>query len=165
MSNPRKPGRYPPRQQPLPQDEPSARRGDTPGLSSARREASRVRTADPLERHPSSQRLLRHMRTPSVKKGRHMQTLWGESASNPRRRRRKVIPLPPTPAYSITGTGNDCEILGHVVNPYDLAGCTTCIDCGVHVFCPGCTPKHPTDEHAIPVCCPRHEESVVHHAV
>jgi len=95
----------------------------------------------------------------SVKKGRAMQqTLWGKGPK--RRRRRTLRPLPTTTPYSITGT-NDCEILGHMPNAYDLAGCSTCIDCAVHVFCPRCTPQHPTDEHAIPVVCPRHEESAV----
>ena len=85
------------------------------------------------------------------------QTLWGNVPK--RRQRKKVHPLPPTTPYTITD--NDCAIFGHTLNSWDLAGCTTCMDCKVKAFCPRCTPKHPTDENAIPVVCPRHEESAV----
>jgi hypothetical protein len=94
-----------------------------------------------------------------------MQNLWEEQKPKRRRRRRKVIQLPLEVQYAITGTGNDCEIIGHTLNTYDLAGCTTCMDCGAKIFCPTCTPNHPTDETAIPVYCPRHEESEVRRAV
>ena len=90
-----------------------------------------------------------------------MQTLWGESRT--RRKRRRSRKLPTAAAYSITGS-NDCEIIGHTLNSWDLAGCTICIDCGAKIFCPSCTPNHPTDENAIPVYCPRHEENEVKHA-
>ncbi len=164
-------GRSPRRQQPLQQDEchadapigdePSARRCSTPGLPSLRRLASQARTADPLERHPCSHLLLRQVRAIVSRKADHMQqTLWGKKAPRPRRKR-KIIQLPPAaPPYSITGT-NDCEILGHTLNAYDLAGCSTCLECGVRVFCPGCVQSHPQDEHAVPVRCQRHEESTV----
>ncbi len=134
MSDPRKPGR------------------DAP---------SQARTADPLGRHPCSQRLLRHRRTPVSRRADHMQpTLWGKNAPQ-RRRNRKSIQLPPAaPPYSITGS-NDCAIIGHTLNAYDLAGYSTCIDCGVRVFCPGCVQSHPQDGHAVPVQCQRHEESAV----
>jgi len=88
------------------------------------------------------------------------QTLWGVTKTRrSRKRRNSHQPTAATP-YSITGT-NDCEIIGHTLNAYDLAGCSTCLDCGVRVFCPGCTQSHPQDEHAVPVCCQRHEESTV----
>ncbi len=86
-------------------------------------------------------------------------TLWGKKAPHPRRTRKMAQP-PSAPAYSITGT-NDCEILGHTLNAYDLGGCTTCLECGVRVFCPGCVQSHPQDEHAVPVRCQRHAESTV----
>src|SRR2546426_5548188 len=93
-----------------------------------------------------------------LKRGLNMQdTLWGEKIPN-RRRKKKVIPLTQTP-YSITG--NDCEILGHTLREWDLAGCTLCIDCGVNIFCPRCISKHPQGEKAIPVLCELHQESVV----
>ena len=85
-------------------------------------------------------------------------TLWGEIKTRRRRRRRSRQLLPVAP-YSITGTGNDCEVIGHTEGYRDLAGCTTCLDCGVNIFCPHCLPQHPTDQKAIAIHCPRHEES------
>ena len=82
--------------------------------------------------------------------------LWGEK---PRRRRRKKVIPQTQPPYSITD--NDCEILGHTLREWDLAGCTTCIDCHVHIFCPRCISAYPTDQNAIPILCNRHEESQV----
>jgi hypothetical protein len=87
------------------------------------------------------------------------QTLWGEKIPQ-RPRKKKARRLTKAIPYSITG-GNDCEIIGHTISVWDLAGCTTCSDCGVRVFCPTCTTKHPTDANAIPVPCPIHEESRV----
>ena len=84
-----------------------------------------------------------------------MLDLWGEKI--PRRRRERIIHLPTTPPYSITGD-NDCEILGHTLREWDLAGCTICIDCGVRIFCPRCIAKHPQDQTAIALLCERHEE-------
>ncbi len=95
-------------------------------------------------------------------KGENMtQTLWGESKTR-RCRRKSYTPRAKTP-YSITD-GDDCSILGHTLNHWSLAGTTTCMDCGAKIFCPTCTPTHPTDETAISVLCPRHEESEVEHA-
>lgn len=92
------------------------------------------------------------------------QTLWGETKTRRRRRRRNHQQRAEAP-YSITD-GNDCEILGHAEGHRDLAGCTTCISCGVKIFCPQCITRHPQDDKAIPVLCPRHEqESQVNHAV
>ena len=90
-----------------------------------------------------------------------MQNLWGENIRL-RHRRKKAAPRPQS--YSITG-GNDCEVLGHTLNMFDLSGCTTCMDCGAKIFCPRCTPIHPRDEKAVPVLCERHEERQVQHAV
>ena len=86
--------------------------------------------------------------------------LWGERIPQPRRKRNVISHPTPAPLL-ITGTNNDCEILGHTLSVWDLAGCTICLDCNVKIFCPGCTPKHPTDEHAVSVCCARHEETMV----
>ena len=85
-------------------------------------------------------------------------TLWEEKAYQPRKRRkrRRANPLPTAVPYSITD--NDCQTIGHTLNAWDLLGCSTCMDCGVHVYCPRCTPKHPQDDNAIPVYCPHHEE-------
>ena len=80
--------------------------------------------------------------------------LWGEKI--PRRRRKRIIHLPTAAPFSITA--NDCEILGHTLREWDLAGCTICTDCGVKIFCPRCIVKHPQDETAIAVLCERHEE-------
>ncbi len=85
------------------------------------------------------------------------QTLWGEKL--PRRRKKKIIPLPTTAPYAVTD--NDCEVLGHTLRAWDLAGCTLCTDCHVNVFCRGCVKVHPLDEHAIHIFCPRHEERTV----
>jgi len=94
------------------------------------------------------------------------QTLWGENVPRPRRSRRKAVSHPSATPYVITGAGNDCEIFGHTLNAYDLAGCTTCMDCGVRIFCPRCIERHPRDANAVPVMCERHEqEGTVHHAV
>ena len=86
--------------------------------------------------------------------------LWDEHIPQPKRKRKKIIHLPTVTPYSITGS-DDCQLLGHVLNSWDLAGCTTCISCGVRIFCPQCTAHHPTDENSVPVLCPRHEESTV----
>ena len=86
------------------------------------------------------------------------QTLWGERL--PQRRRKKIHPLTSTPAFSITGT-NDCEILGHTLREWDLAGCTICIDCQAQIFCPRCIARHPQDDTAIALFCERHEERQV----
>ena len=85
-----------------------------------------------------------------------MLDLWGEKIPQ-LRRKRKVIPLTSATPYSITG--NDCEILGHTLREWDLAGCTICLDCNVRIFCPRCTTKHPQDETAIAILCERHEEA------
>ena len=90
-----------------------------------------------------------------------MQTLWGENVSRPRRRKRNVATLTSETAYCVTG-GNDCEILGHSLNFYDLAGCTTCMDCHVKVFCPACTTHHPQDVSAVAILCEKHEGQVNH---
>ncbi len=82
------------------------------------------------------------------------QTLWGDQIPK-RRRKKNVIPLTSTTPFSITG--NDCQILGHTLQEWDLAGCTICIDCGVHIFCPRCIAKHPQDDTAIAMLCERHE--------
>ncbi len=76
------------------------------------------------------------MRQPSISQAGHSkgeamtQTLWGETKTRRRRRSRQ-----PEPAalYSIIGS-SDCEIIGHTLNHFDLAGCTTCLDCGVNIF-------------------------------
>jgi hypothetical protein len=95
---------------------------------------------------------------PSIEAKKIMQqTLWGEMKPQ-RPKKNKARRLTQAPPYSITGA-NDCETIGHTLSVRDLAGCTTCSDCGVSVFCPTCTPKHPTDENAIPIPCFRHEES------
>jgi hypothetical protein len=86
------------------------------------------------------------------------QTLWGET--KPRRHRRRRNRQPKAEAsYSITGTGKDCEVIGHTEGHRDLAGCTTCLDCGVKIFCSECISQHPTDPQAEAIRCPRHEES------
>ena len=84
--------------------------------------------------------------------------LWGEKIPK-RRRTKNVVPLPTATPYAITE--NDCEILGHTLREWDLAGCTVCIDCGVNIFCPRCISKHPQDETAVPVLCEHHSESTV----
>ena len=91
-------------------------------------------------------------------------TLWGETKP-PRRKRntRNCQILTSEIPYSITG--NDCELLGHTLNHWSLAGTTTCMDCGATIFCPGCTPAHLPDPKAIPMLCERHQESQVNHAV
>ncbi len=83
------------------------------------------------------------------------QTLWGEKIPQPHKKR-KVIPL--TSAVPISITGNDCEILGHTLRAWDLAGCNICTDCSVKIFCPRCIARHPQDENEIAMLCERHEE-------
>ena len=87
------------------------------------------------------------------------QTLWGET--NTRRRSRQ---RPTAAPYSMTGA-NDCEIIGHTEGYRDLAGCTTCLDCGVAIFCPQCLPQHPTDSNAVPILCSLHEERKLNHVI
>jgi hypothetical protein len=85
------------------------------------------------------------------------QTLWGETKTRQRsRRRKKTHLLPCKPPYSLSGA-NDCEIIGHTLSVWDLAGCTTCLDCRVRIFCPRCIAKHPQDASAIAMLCERHE--------
>jgi hypothetical protein len=86
------------------------------------------------------------------------QTLWGDHIPK-RRTRKNVIPLTSTTPYAVTE--NDCEILGHTLRDWDLARCTTCLDCNVRIFCPVCIATHPQDANAIPLLCERHEESQV----
>jgi hypothetical protein len=85
------------------------------------------------------------------------QTLWGDQIPT-RRSRKKTIPRSAALPYSITG-GNDCAIIGHTLRAWDLSGCTTCLDCGVSIYCPGCITIHPQDKNAIPLLCHRHEAS------
>ena len=80
--------------------------------------------------------------------------LWGQKLPQPRRKK-KVIPLTSAIPYAITD--NDCAYFGHTLREWDLAGCTICTDCGVKIFCPCCTVKHPQDEAALAVLCERHE--------
>jgi hypothetical protein len=87
------------------------------------------------------------------------QTLWGEKLPQ-RRRRKKQRPPAPKPPYSIT-EGNDCDIIGHTITIWDLAGCTTCLDCGVSMFCPRCISAHPKDANAKQILFNRHEERTV----
>ena len=82
--------------------------------------------------------------------------LWGQKLPQPRRKK-NVIPFTSAAPFSITG--NDCQILGHTLRAWDLAGCNLCIDCKVKLFCPRCTAKHPQDQTAIAIFCERHEES------
>ncbi len=91
-------------------------------------------------------------------------TLWSDNVR--RRRRRRKVDYLPKGAFSITD-GDDCIILGHTLNYWDLAGCTTCIACGKRIYCPSCISAHPQDRTAIPVLCELHEERerTVHHAV
>jgi len=86
--------------------------------------------------------------------------LWDENVTRPRRKRKKILHLPAATPYSITGS-DDCHIVGHTLTSWDLAGCTTCSDCGVRIFCPQCISNHPSDANAVPVLCARHEESTV----
>ena len=88
------------------------------------------------------------------------QTLWGETKTRRRSRQR-----PTAVPYSITGTGNDCEVLGHTEGYRDLAGCTICLDCGIKIFCPQCLEKHPTDPQAVALLCTLHEERTHTYAV
>ena len=81
--------------------------------------------------------------------------LWGQKIPQPRRKK-KVIPLTSAIPYAITA--NDCAYFGHTLREWDLAGCTLCIDCGVHIFCPRCIKTHPQDDKAIAILCERHEE-------
>ena len=91
------------------------------------------------------------------------QTLWGETKT---RRRRRINHTSSAKApYSITGW-NDCEILGHTLSHWSLAGTNACMDCGAKIFCLSCIPGHPNDAKAIPVLCTLHEqESEARHAV
>jgi hypothetical protein len=84
--------------------------------------------------------------------------LWGEKIPK-RLRKKNVIPVQAATPCAITE--NDCEILGHTLREWDLAGCTLCIDCGVNIFCQRCISNHPQDETAIPLLCERHSESMV----
>jgi hypothetical protein len=86
------------------------------------------------------------------------QTLWGDHLPK-RRRKTKVVPLQITTPYAITE--NDCEILGHTLREWDLAGCTVCIDCQAKIFCPRCIARHPQDENARAMLCERHQEMQV----
>ena len=91
------------------------------------------------------------------------QDLWGEKVPRPQRRR-NVATLTSKIPYSITGTDQDCAVIGHTLSHWSLAGTTTCLDCAVNIFCPRCIIAHPQDEKAVPVLCERHEERMVHHA-
>lgn len=91
------------------------------------------------------------------------QTLWGETKTLRHRRRRNRQQRATAP-YSITGS-SDCAIIGHTLGFFDLAGCTTCLDCGVNIFCAQCIEKHLTDPQAVAILCPQHEESQVQHAL
>ena len=92
-----------------------------------------------------------------------MKTLWRETVGRRRRRKRNVATLTSQIRYSITN-GNDCAIIGHILNHWSLAGTTTCMGCGKSIFCPQCIQKHPNDPQAEPVLCEQHEESAVNHA-
>jgi hypothetical protein len=84
------------------------------------------------------------------------QTLWGAGTKRRKqRRKRREAALPSHIPYSVTG--DDCAVLGHTLNAYDLSGCTSCMDCGARIFCPQCIPRHPAGREAVPVLCPRHE--------
>jgi hypothetical protein len=83
------------------------------------------------------------------------QTLWGDQKPK-RRRKTNVNPLQSATPYSITG--NDCQYFGHTLRAWDLAGCTTCLDCSVNIFCPQCLASHPQDASAIALLCERHEQ-------
>ena len=93
-----------------------------------------------------------------------MRMLWGEHIRQRRRSKRNVAVLTSQIPYSITGTGHDCEIIGHTLNYWSLSGTTTCLDCGVTIFCPQCIQVYPNDPQAQPVLCEQHEESAVNHA-
>src|SRR5260221_3008136 len=91
--------------------------------------------------------------------------LWGETSPRTYRRRRKNgATLTSTIPYSITGTGQDCTVIGHTLNHWSLAGTTMCLDCGANIFCPQCIAQHPSDPQAEPILCEQHEESAVNHA-
>jgi hypothetical protein len=75
-----------------------------------------------------------------------------------RKRVKKKRPTTLISSYSITGV-NDCEIIGHTIQVWDLSGCSICLDCNARIFCPRCIAAHPQDENAIPILCNQHEES------
>ena len=88
------------------------------------------------------------------------QDLWGQRLSP--RRKKKVIPLTAAIPYSITGTNEECQLMGHTISrEFDLAGCNICITCGIKIYCPVCITTHPQDDNAITILCERHEESQV----
>jgi len=93
-----------------------------------------------------------------------MKTVWGQTVRRKRRSKRNVAFLTSHILYSITGTGQDCAIIGHTLNFWSLAGTTTCMDCQVNIFCPQCIQQHPTDPQAKPVLCEKHEERTLPHA-
>ena len=84
-------------------------------------------------------------------------TLWEDQIPKLQRKKKAQLVFSTKP-YSITGA-NDCQILGHTLRAWDLAGCSVCLDCGVNIFCPQCITSHPYDATAIPVLCEHHEES------
>ena len=94
-----------------------------------------------------------------------MRTLWDETVhQRKQRRKRNIATLTSNIPYSITD-GDDCEVLGHTEGFRDLAGCTTCLDCGAKIFCPQCVSQHPTDPKAVPILCSLHEERKHNNAV
>ena len=81
-----------------------------------------------------------------------MQNLWGEEIQpQPTKRRATtnkglvVIPL----------TAQDCFLFGHSWTPAGMSQEKICSVCGIHGYCPGCTPIPPTAD-AKPFFCTKH---------
>jgi hypothetical protein len=83
-----------------------------------------------------------------------MQNLWGEE-------------IPPqltkhtTPTHKglvdVPLTIQDCLLFGHSWTPADMAQEKICRVCGIHGYCPGCTPLNHSPN-SMPFLCTKHSE-------
>jgi hypothetical protein len=80
-----------------------------------------------------------------------MQNLWGEE-TQPRQNKRQ--PATRSTVQRISLTAQDCLMFGHSFTPAGMSNEKICSVCGIHAYCPTCTPIAPRS--AIPFFCTRH---------
>jgi hypothetical protein len=78
-----------------------------------------------------------------------MLNLWGEEIQPQQNKR-----LTAAKHYGISLTPQDCLLYGHSFIPAGMVNEKVCSVCGIHAYCPACTPIAPQD--SIPLFCTRH---------
>jgi hypothetical protein len=84
-----------------------------------------------------------------------MHNLWGEEIQAQQKKRHPQPKKQPSPKCIIVNlTAQDCLLFGHSFTLAGMSNEKVCSTCGIHAYCPGCTPIAPMS--AIPFFCTNH---------